>query len=48
MPKSNWINLPKGELLAAGDPKGCVVWKRIIAAVAELSRVAPAVGERVD
>ena len=36
------------ELLAAGDVEGCAVWKRILAAVTELARTAPAEGERVN
>jgi hypothetical protein len=36
------------ELLAAGDPEGCAVWKRILAAVKELMRTTPAEGERVN
>jgi hypothetical protein len=36
------------ELLARGDFEGCAVWKRILAAVRELSRTAPAEGERVN
>jgi hypothetical protein len=36
------------ELLAAGDPEGWAVWKRILAAVAELTRTTPAKGERVN
>jgi hypothetical protein len=36
------------ELLASGDVEGCAVWKRILAAVKELSRTAPAEGERVN
>jgi hypothetical protein len=35
------------ELLARGDVEGCSVWKRILVAVRELSRTAPAEGERV-
>lgn len=35
-------------LLAAGDPDGCAIWKRILAAVAELARTVPAEGERVN
>ena len=36
------------ELLAAGDPEGCTVWKRILEAVTELARTTPADGERVN
>jgi hypothetical protein len=36
------------ELLASGDVEGCAIWKRILAAVTELSRTAPAEGERVN
>ena len=36
------------ELLAAGDPQGCAIWKRILAAVTELARTTPAEGERVN
>jgi hypothetical protein len=36
------------ELLAGGDIEGCAVWKRILAAVTELSRTAPADGEPVN
>jgi len=36
------------ELLVNGDVEGCVIWKRILAAVRELSRTAPAEGERVN
>ena len=36
------------ELLAAGEVEGCAVWKRILAAVTELARTAPAEGERVN
>ena len=36
------------ELLAAGDPEGRAVWKRILAAVKELMRTTPAEGERVN
>ena len=32
------------ELLAAGDVEGCAIWKRILAAVTELARTAPAEG----
>ena len=37
-----------GELVAAGDVEGCAVWKRILAAVAELARTKPVQGERVN
>ena len=36
------------ELLEAGDPDGCAIWKRILAAVRELTRTTPAEGERVN
>jgi hypothetical protein len=36
------------ELLEAGDPDGCAIWKLILAAVAELTRTTPAKGERVN
>ena len=36
------------ELLAGGDVEGCAIWKGILAAVTELSRTAPAGGERVN
>jgi hypothetical protein len=36
------------EPLAAGDPEGCAIWKRILHAVGELARTAPAEGERVN
>jgi len=36
------------ELLAAGDLEGCALWKRILAAVLELTRTTPAKGERVN
>jgi hypothetical protein len=36
------------EYLAAGDLEGCAVWKRILAAVLELTRTTPAAGERVN
>jgi hypothetical protein len=36
------------ELLAAGDPEGCAIWKRILEAVAELTRTKPVEGERVN
>jgi hypothetical protein len=36
------------ELLAAADFEGCRIWKRILAAVGELSRTKPARGERVN
>jgi len=36
------------ELLEAGDIDGCAIWKRILAAVAELARTTPAEGERVN
>ena len=36
------------ELLAAGDVEGCTIWKRILLAVTELARTAPAEGERVN
>jgi hypothetical protein len=36
------------ELLAAGDPEGCAVWKRILRAVGELTRTKLTEGERVN
>jgi hypothetical protein len=36
------------ELLEAGDPDGCAIWKRILSAVRELTRTTPAEGERVN
>ena len=36
------------ELLANGDVEGWAIWKQILAAVTELSRTAPADGERVN
>jgi hypothetical protein len=36
------------ELLEAGDMEGYAIWKRILAAVAELTRTAPTEGERVN
>ena len=36
------------ELLAAGDVEGCAVWKRILAAVDELTCTKPAEGELVN
>jgi hypothetical protein len=36
------------ELLGAGDVEGWAVWRRILAAVTELARTAPAEGERVN
>ena len=36
------------ELLAAGDPEACAVWRRILAAILELTRTTPAKGERVN
>ena len=36
------------ELLVAGDMDGYAIWKRILAAVAELTRTAPSEGERVN
>ena len=36
------------ELLEAGGMDGCAIWKRILSAVAELTRTAPAEGERVN
>jgi hypothetical protein len=35
-------------LLAESDSEGCAIWKRILAAVAELTRTKPAKGERVN
>ena len=36
------------ELWAAGDSEGCAIWKRILEAVAELTRTTPTEGERVN
>ena len=36
------------ELLAKGDVEGCAVWKRILAAVDELTRTTPAKGAPVN
>jgi hypothetical protein len=36
------------ELLAAGDGEDYAVWKRILSADAELTRMTPAEGERVN
>ena len=36
------------ELPSAGDIEGCSVWKRILAAVTELTRTKPVEGERVN
>ena len=36
------------ELFAAGDLEGSALWKRILAAVLELTRTTPAKGERVN
>lgn len=36
------------ELLAEGDLDGCAIWKRILAAVNELTRTKPVEGERVN
>jgi hypothetical protein len=36
------------ELLETGDTEGCAIWKRILAAVMELTRTTPAEGERVN
>jgi len=36
------------ELLEAGDMDGCAIWKRILAALGELTRTTPAEGERVN
>jgi hypothetical protein len=36
------------DLLAATDFEGCRIWKRILEAVAELTRTTPADGERVN
>jgi hypothetical protein len=38
----------RADELLAGDVEGCTVWKRILVAVAELSRTKPAEGERVN
>jgi hypothetical protein len=35
------------ELLEAGDTDGCAIWKRILAAVAELTHTKPAEGLQV-
>jgi hypothetical protein len=36
------------EMFEAGDHGGYAIWKRIVAAVGELSRTKPAEGERVN
>jgi hypothetical protein len=36
------------EMLEAGDMDGYAIWKRILSAVAELTRTTPAEGERVN
>ena len=36
------------EMLAAGDVEGCAIWKRILGAVAELTRTKSIEGERVN
>lgn len=36
------------ELLAGGDVEGCAVWKRIVAAVDELTRTKPVEGEQMN
>lgn len=36
------------KLLAAGGPEDCTVWKRILEAVAELTRTERAKGERMN
>jgi hypothetical protein len=36
------------ELFAEGDSDGCAIWKRILSAVAELTRTTPVEGERVN
>jgi len=36
------------ELLAGGSTEGYAIWKRILAAVAEITRTAPAKGERIN
>jgi hypothetical protein len=36
------------ELLVAVDVEGCTIWKRILEAVAELTRTKPAEGERLN
>ena len=36
------------ELLDDGDADGCAIWKRILAAIAELMRTTPTEGERVN
>ena len=36
------------EMLEVGDMEGCAIWKRILSAVAELTRTTPADGERVN
>jgi hypothetical protein len=36
------------ELLAGGNSEGYAVWKRILAAVVELTRTTPTEGERIN
>jgi hypothetical protein len=36
------------KLLAGGNTEGYAVWKRILAAVAEITRTTPAKGERIN
>jgi hypothetical protein len=36
------------DLLADGNADGCAIWKRILEAVAELTRTKPLEGERVN
>jgi hypothetical protein len=36
------------ELLVGGNTEGYAVWKRILAAVAEITRTTPAKGERIN
>jgi hypothetical protein len=36
------------KLLAEGNTEGYAVWKRILAAVAEITRTTPAKGERIN
>ena len=37
-----------GQYLAAGDLEGSALWKRILAAITELTRTTPAEGERLN
>jgi ABC-type taurine transport system substrate-binding protein len=38
----------RGRAARRGDVDGCAVWKRILAAVSELTRMTPAEGEQVN